>query len=461
MNPELSLSLRGEILRANDPGYEEARKIHNGMIDRRPAVIARCTCREDVIAAVRFARDRGSIVSVRGGGHGVAGFAVCDGGIMIDLSPMRAVAVDPATKAVRVEGGATWGDVDPETARFGLATTGGLARPTGVAGLTLGGGHGFLMRKYGLACDNLVSAELVDADGHIVAASREAHPDLFWAIRGGGGNFGIAINLEFRLHDIAPVLGGLLIYPLENAQAVFRTYRELTASAPDELGSLAVVGTMPNGAAVVVVMVCFCGDPSTGEQLLRPLRVCAPLVSDQVGPIAYSALQRIVENFNPRGLRNYWKSSFLADISGAAVETLVEGFSGAIGPFSHIVIEHLGGAVARVPAAATAVAHRHDLYNLNVVGMWSDQTHDEAAIAWVRGIWQRMQSFATGGIYVNYLGMDLEGRPDTIKAVYPPETYTELLRVKQKYDPGNFFRLNHNIRPEGGVSGTGDSRTMA
>ena len=439
MNSELSLSIRGRTLRPGEQGYEEARKIHNAMIDRRPALIARCTGREDVIAAVRFARDRGSVVSVRGGGHGVAGFAVCDGGIMIDLSPMREVAVDPASKTVRVQGGATWGDVDAETSRFGLATTGGVARPTGVVGLTLGGGHGFLMRKYGLACDNLLSAELVTAEGGVVTANRDVNADLFWAIRGGGGNFGIATSLEFQLHDVADVVGGLLIYPLQNARAVFQAYREITASAPDELGSLAVIGTMPDGAAVVVVMVCFCGDASSAQRLLQSMRTCAPLVADQVAPIPYPALQSVVENFNPRGLRNYWRSSFLSGIPEAAGETLVELFSGTVRPFSHIVIEHLGGAVARVPPGATATAYRDAAYNLNIVGMWSDHSQDDAAIAWVRDVWQHMQQFATGGVYVNYMGTETEKRPDWIRAAYPPETYAELSPNQTEIRSGQFL----------------------
>jgi FAD/FMN-containing dehydrogenase len=331
----MSLSLRGVTLRPGEPGYDEARKIHNGMIDRRPALIARCTGRDDVIAVVRFARDSGSQVSVRGGGHGVAGFAVCDGGVMIDLSPMRRVEVDPVAKTVRVEGGATWGDVDAETARFGMATTGGVAGPTGVAGLTLGGGHGLLMRKYGFACDNLLSTELVTADGRLVRANSETNPDLFWAVRGGGGNFGIATTFEFQLHDVSRVLGGLLIYPLEAASAVFQAYRELTALAPDELGSLAVVGRMPEGPAVAVIMVCYCGDFAAGERLLHPLRTCAPLIADQVAPTTYTAVQSIVEKLNPRSLRNYWKSSFLSNIPDAAVNTMVERFAGAIGKPTH------------------------------------------------------------------------------------------------------------------------------
>ncbi len=450
MNPRPSLSVRGRVLRPGDSGYDDARTIHNGMIDRRPALIARCASVDDVIATVRFAHDRDGLVSVRGGGHGVAGFAVSDGGVMIDLAPMRGVQVDAVRRTARVEGGATWGDMDAETQKFGLATTGGVARPTGVAGLTLGGGHGFLMRKYGLACDNLISADVVTAEGVALTASAGENADLFWALRGGGGNFGVAASMEFRLHPLAEVLGGLLIYPMANAPDVFRAYGELTAAAPDEFGSLAVIGKLPDGTPVAVVMVCWCGEFAAGERLLQPVRKCAPLLADQVAQMPYSALQSIVENFNPRGLRNYWKSSFLTGVPETAVETILEHFGSAVGPCTHIVIEHLGGAMARVPGEVTAVAHRDAPYNLNIVGMWAGPSEDEPGSAWVRDLWTAMQPFASGGVYVNYLAAEPdEDGPVRLRSVYPPHIYARLMAAKHKFDPANFFRLNHNIKPDG------------
>lgn len=441
MSPQSCLSINGDLIGPGDEAYDQARSIHNGMIDRRPALVARCAGVEDVMAVVRFAREREMPLSVRGGGHGVAGFAVCDGGVMLDLSRMRSVRIDPGRRAVRVEGGATWGDVDAETQAFGLATTGGVARPTGVAGLTLGGGHGFLMRKFGLASDNLMSAEVVTAEGGHLVASADQNPDLFWGLRGGGGNFGVVASFEFRLHPVGQVLGGLFIYPLVRAKEVFRAYAEVTASAPDDFGSLAVIGRLPDGTPVAVVMVCHSGEAGAGERLLKPFRICAPLLADQVAPMPYAALQSIVENFNPRGMRNYWKSGFLSGIPEAAVDVMIDRFASAPGPLAHIVIEHLGGAVARVPPDESAVAHRQAPYNLLIVGMWDNAANDARGIAWARDLWDGMQPFSSGGVYVNYLGADSEAR-----AAYTPELERRLLAVKRQYDPGNFFRMNHNIR---------------
>jgi UDP-N-acetylenolpyruvoylglucosamine reductase len=447
MTPQSSLRVLGKLLEPGDPEYEEARKIHNGMIDRRPALIARCAGAEDVMACVRHAQRRNALISVRGGGHGVAGFAVCDGGVMIDLSSMRDVQVDPVRRTARVGGGATWGDVDRETQAVGLATTGGVARPTGVAGLTLGGGHGFLMRKYGLACDNLISAQVVTANGELLTASANENADLFWALRGGGGNFGIVTSLEFRLHEVSQILGGLLIYPIEHAREVFGAYREMTASAPDELGSLAVIGRLPDGTPVAVIMICYSGEPNTGERLIQPLRNCAPLIADQVALMPYAALQSIVENFNPRGLRNYWKSSFLTGIPEAAAQMMVDHFASVPSPLTHIVVEHLGGAVGRVPHEATAVAHRDAPYNMLIVGMWEEAAADERGMSWVRDLWSAMQPFSSGAVYVNYLGADGDEGASRVREAYTPTIDGRLLTVKRKFDPDNLFRLNHNIDP--------------
>src|SRR5918997_4800363 len=320
----LAMNLRGTVLRPGDENYDAARTIHNGMIDRRPLLIARCAGVADVIASVRFARDQQLLISVRSGGHGVAGFSVCDGGLMIDLARMRGVRVDAARQTVRAEGGATWGDFDHETQAFGLATTGGVARPTGIAGLTLGGGHGFLMRKYGLACDNLLSVDLVTAEGNVLTASADEHDDLFWGLRGGGGNFGVATSFEYQLHEVGPVLGGMLIYPHSKAKEILRVYRDVTSASPDELFMFAILATLPDGTQAVAVLVCYAGPVAEGERLLSPLRASGLLLDDQVGPMPYIALQSIVENFNPPGMRNYWKSDFLTQLSDDAIDLLVE-----------------------------------------------------------------------------------------------------------------------------------------
>ena len=320
--------VRGELLCPSDAEYGSARTIHNGMIDRHPALIVRCAGVADVIQAVNFARTHHLVVAVRGGGHGVPGFAVCDDGVMIDLSRMKAVRVDPVARTARAEGGCTWGDFDHETQAFGLATTGGIARPTGIAGLTLGGGHGYLMRAYGLACDNLLSVDVVTADGRLLTASATAHADLFWAVRGGGGNFGVVTAFEYQLHPVSQLLGGLLVYPLAHAKAVFRFYRDFTRTAPEALGSLCNLATLPDGTPAAVVLLAYNGSVDDGEHLLRPLRECAPLLADQVGPLPYMALQSIVENFNPPGLRNYWKSNYLSDLSDAAIDVMVEHYTG-------------------------------------------------------------------------------------------------------------------------------------
>src|SRR5215211_6450637 len=345
---DFTASLRGEVLRPTDDGYDEARTIHNGMIDSRPTLIARCAGVADVMASVRFARDQQLLISLRSGGHSLPGFSpgfsISDGGLMIDLSRMRGVRVDAARHTARADGGATWGDFDHETQAFGLATTGGLVRQTGIAGLTLGGGHGFLMRKYGLACDNLLSVDLVTAEGRLLSASADENADLFWGLRGGGANFGVATSFEYRLHEVGPVLGGVLFYPLARAKEIFRIYRDVTSAAPDELTMYAGLGTLPDGTQVAVLPVCYTGPIAEGERLLGPLRASDLLLDDQVGPIPYTALQSIIENFNPPGMRNYWKSDYMTQLSDDAIELLVEEYASVPAPNSHIIIEQMGGA---------------------------------------------------------------------------------------------------------------------
>jgi FAD/FMN-containing dehydrogenase len=447
---DFTAGLRGEVLRPTDEGYDEVRKIHNGMIDSRPLLIARCAGVADVIASVRFARDQQLLVSVRGGGHSVPGFSVCDGGLMIDLSRMRGVRVDTARQTARAEGGATWGDFDHETQAFGLATTGGAARPTGIAGLTLGGGHGFLMRKYGLTCDNLLSVDLVTAEGHLLTASADENADLFWGLRGGGGNFGVATSFEYQLHPVGPtILGGLLIYPLAQAKEILRRYRDLISTAPDELCAYAVLGTLPDGTQAAIFDVCYTGPLADGERLLGSLRAAGPLLADQAGPMPYTALQSIVENINPPGLRNYWKSDYLAQLSDEAIDLLVEHYSSVPAPYTHVVIEHMGAAVSRVGEDETAVSHRDAPHNVVILGIWGDPAQDEPVIDWVRRLWEQLRPFSSGSAYVNYQMGD-EGE-DRLRAAYGPEKYERLVALKNKYDPTNLFRLNQNIRPSATV----------
>jgi FAD/FMN-containing dehydrogenase len=444
---ELKAALRGQLLGPGDDGYEAARRIHNGMIDRRPAMIVRCAGVADVMRAVKFARERELLVSVRGGGHGVAGFAVCEGGMMIDLSQMKSVRVDPATRTAWAEGGATWGDFDDETLAFGLATTGGVARPTGIAGLTVAGGHGYLVRRFGLACDNLLSADVITADSRMLKASASENSDLFWAVRGGGGNFGIITSFEYRLHLIGPVLGGVVFCPLNKAAGFLRMYDDLMANAPDELGGAAVLGTLPDGTKAVVGIPGWSGPIDQGERLLRPLRAYGPPIADQIGPMPYAALQSIVEKFNPRGMRNYWKMHYMNGLSDEAIRTLVQHFESVPAPLSHAVVYAIGGgAASRVGDDETAVAYRNMRFALVLISMWENPAEDERNIRWLRDYWEAMKPFAAGGFYVNY---ETDAEPDKVKAAYGAKKYERLVAIKKKYDPTNLFRLNQNIEPTG------------
>jgi FAD/FMN-containing dehydrogenase len=436
--------LRGALLRPGGVGYDDARHIHNAMIDRRPALISRSAGVADVLTAVRFAREHELLISVRGGGHGMPGFAVCEGGLMLDLSGMTGVHVDPDHRTVRAEAGVTWGAFDHETQAFGLATTGGVVSSTGIAGLTLGGGHGFLMRRYGLACDNLQSADVVTADGRWLRASATEHAELFWGLRGGGGNFGVVTSFEYQLHPVGTMLAGMVIYPIGKAKEFIRLYREVTRTAPDELGSLVALGTLPDGTQAAVLLVGYTGPIADGEKLLRPLREFGPPLADQLGPSPYAALQGISEHFNPRDYRNYLKTNYLKDLSDDAIDTLVEHYTRVPAPFSHIVVEHMGGAVGRLDRDATAYNYRDAQYNFLIVGIWPDAAEDARNIQWVRGLWQAMQPFSTGNIYVNY---ESDVGVDRVQAAYGAAKYERLVALKNTYDPTNMFRLNANITP--------------
>jgi FAD/FMN-containing dehydrogenase len=440
-------SLRGRLLRPGEAGYDAARTVWNAMIDKRPAMIARCAGVADVVRSVNFAREHGLLVSVRGGGHNVAGNAVCDGGLMIDLAPMTGIRVDVGRRTARAEGGCTWRDLDHEGAAFGLATTGGIIPSTGIAGLTLGGGLGWLMRKHGLSCDNLQSADVVLASGEVLTASGSENADLFWGLRGGGGNFGVVTAFEYRLHPVDQVLGGMVVHSLERAPQALGFLREFAKTAPDELVCMAVLLTAPDGAQVLAIVVCYCGPLADGERVLRPLRQFGPPAADQIAAMPYVALQGLLEAGFPPGRQNYWKSNFLRELSDDAIGAAVEAFRGVPSPTSAIAFEQLGGAMSRVGAADTAFGHRDAPFNFLVVSSWTDATENARQIDWTRSVWRALQPFSAGGVYVNYLADEADEGGERIKAAYSAAKYQQLAALKRKYDPANLFRVNQNIRP--------------
>jgi FAD/FMN-containing dehydrogenase len=446
---------RGELITAEDTGYDQARAVWNGVIDRFPRLIARCRGTADVIAAVRFAREQDLEIAIRGGGHNVAGTAVCDDGIVIDLSAMRAVEVDPAGRKARVQGGALWGDVDHETQVHGLATTGGIVSHTGVAGLTLGGGLGTLMRKHGLTVDNLLAADVVTAEGEQVHASDDEHPDLFWALRGGGGNFGVVTSFEFRLHPVGPVvLSGPLLWEATDTDRVLRLYRDFIDDAPDELGTIVRFGTAPplpdipedlHWRPVMIVSVCWSGSVADGDEVLRPLREHGAPLLDLVGPTPYVDYQSGVDSTVQHGWNYYWKSTHLPELSDALIDVIAEQAFDASSPRSYAVIFHLGGAVSRVAEGATAFGNRKASHAMTMDGVWqSGEDHGEHDTAWVQRFYSALDRFRAG-VYVNYLAGD--ERPDRIREAYGDDVYERLRDVKTKYDPGNVFHHNQNIRP--------------
>ena len=440
-------SLTGVLLLPADDGYADARAVWNRMIDRRPALIARCAAVGDVVTAVRFAREHNLLISVKGGGHNVTGHAVCDGGLIIDLSPMREAHVDPRGRRVVVGPGATWKDVDSASLRHGLATTGGIVSSTGVAGLTLGGGHGWLMRKHGLACDNLAAVELVTADGVKRRASADEHPDLFWGLRGGGGNFGIVTSFEFQLHPLDTVLAGLILHPLRRGRDVLERYRDVTMTAPDELVVGALVTTWFDGTPVIALAVCYSGRIEIGERIVEPLRRLGRPLLDTLRPIPYAELQTAFDATNPPGAW-YYRTGYLdgAQFGGAVfVETFLDHCDfPSPSPFSRVYLEHLGGAMGRVPADQTAFVHRAAPFDLIVIAGGFQPEDAEKNIQWARSTSDAMRPFMSGGAYVNYLGADES--QDAVRTAYGP-AFARLVALKERYDPHNVFRLNQNIRP--------------
>jgi FAD binding domain/Berberine and berberine like len=445
---KFKVSLRGPLLQASDAGYDEARKVWNGSIDKRPALIARCTGVADVMSCVNFARENNLLVAVRGGGHNVAGNAVCDGGLVIDLKLMKGVRVDPARRTVRAEAGLTWGEFDRETQAFGLATTGGQISTAGIAGLTLGGGWGYLARRYGLSCDNLLSADFVTADGQFLTASAAENADLFWGLRGGGGNFGVVTSFEYQLHTVGPVFAGIVAYPIQKAKTVLELFRQVTSAAPDELACDIVLITLPDGTPIVGMNICYNGSIAEGERVVRPLRSAGPPVLDQVGPIPYTTAQQLLDSFYPFGLQSYWKSSFLKEISDEAIDTVVAFCAKRPTPICHAIIEHqLGGEVKRVDRDSTAFGQRDAEYSFMSLGVCAEKAGAEKCVQWAREFWDAMQPWSTGGVYVNYLGREADEGAGRIEAAYGREKYARLAALKNKYDPTNLFRLNQNIKP--------------
>jgi FAD/FMN-containing dehydrogenase len=440
-------SVRGELLRPIDAGYETARKVWNGMIDRRPALIIRCAGVADVITAVQFARTHDLLVAVRGGGHNVAGHAVCDGGLMIDLSRMKGLRVDPVQRTAQAQPGLTLGEFDRETQLFGLATTGGVVSSTGIAGLTLGGGLGWLIGTCGLAVDNLLSVDLVTADGRVLRASQDENADLFWAVRGAGTNFGVVASLKYQLHPVGPTItGGLVAHPFERARDVLRFYRDVTASLPDECTVFAGLIHAPDGSGtkLAAIVVCHCGPPDAGAAATRPLKAFGSPAMDTVGPLTYCQLNAMLDDAYPKGALHYWKSNFLAQLSDAAIDTMIECFARCPSPMGQVLLEHLHGAATRVGISATAFPHRADGYNFLVLSQWMAPSYNEPCIAWARETYAAMQPFVGLGRYVNYLDHDEVGEP--VAAAYGPN-YRQLQELKAKYDPSNFFHMNQNIRP--------------
>lgn len=446
---DLRTSLRGTLLTAADAGYDEARKLWNGMIDRHPAAIARCSGVADVIDVVKYARGKELAVTVRGGGHNVAGRALRDGALAIDLSRMKGIRVDPGAKTARVQGGARWGELDHETLAFDLVTTGGTVSTTGVAGLTLGGGVGWLMRKHGLACDNLRSVDVVTADGRFLTASDAENADLFWAVRGGGGNFGVVTSFEFGLHDLEPITGGIAMYPAAVTRDLLRFFRDFTSKAPDSVTTMGGVlvgppGTPIEGQKAGWIAVCHSGPESEGERLLRPLKEFGPPAVDLIGPMPYAALQTMFDAGSPPGMRNYWRSNYVTELSDAAIDAIVAHADGLPSPQSMLMLEHMQGAIARVGEQATAFSNRSAKYNFSILSAWTDAADDAENIAWTRGFGDAMKSFSTGAGYVNYMTDDESAQ--RVRATYEAN-YQRLVAVKRKYDPTNFFSGNQNIRP--------------
>jgi FAD/FMN-containing dehydrogenase len=446
---------QGEIIRPSDAGYDDVRTIWNAMIDKYPALIARCTNSDDVIEAVNFARDNNLLLSIRGSGHNVAGSAVCDGGLMIDLSLMKEIRVDPESGTATAQPGVVFGEMDQATQPYGLAAPGGIVSETGIAGLTLGGGFGWLARKYGFTCDNLISAEIVTANGELLISNASENSDLFWGIRGGGGNFGIVTSFEYQLQPVGPeVLAGLLIYPLNAAGDVLRFFRDFTASAPEELGAMAVFRLAPpvpfvpeelNGKPVLAIIVSYSGDVEEAQRVMQPLRDFGSPIFDGIKRKPFAAHNSSLDAGQPVGMHYYWKSEYITEIADDAIETLVAFAANMTSPYSRLAVFQLGGAIKRYDEQAMAVSHRNAEYIIAINTGWADPKDTEKQTQWTRDLWTAIRPFSSGGVYVNFLSAD-DGE-DRVRAAYGATKFERLVQLKSKYDPQNLFQMNKNIKP--------------
>ena len=449
---QLRAQVVGEVVAPGDETYDEARKVYNAMIDRRPGVVVHCLNTSDVVAAVNFARENELDLAVRGGSHSVPGFGTCEGGVVIDLSGMRSVSVNPTSRTARAEGGATWGDFNDATHAHGLATTGGIISTTGIGGLTLGGGIGYLTRAFGLSCDNLVSAEVVTADGRSVVANDDDNTDLFWALRGGGGNFGVVTSFEYRLHPVEMIYGGPMFFEVDDAATVLRFYREFIADAPEEFGGfpgwqiappLPFIPENRHGDTFLAFVACWAGPLDQGEAMLKPLHDVAPVVAEHVGEMPYPALNSAFDALVPPGLQHYWKANFVAELNDAVVDAHLEHGPKVPVVNSTVHIYPINGACHRVASDATAFAYRDANFANVIAGMWSDPSQNEANIRWVRDYYAATAPLSEEGGYINFMAGDDQ---DRIKANYRGN-YDRLVQVKRTYDPDNLFHLNQNIRP--------------
>ena len=449
-------SLRGRLIGASDAGYDAARAVWNGMIDRRPALIACCAGTDDVVTAVTFAHSRGLLVAVRGGGHNVAGNAVCDGGLVIDLSPMKEIHVDPARRTAHAQAGVTWGELDRATQQYGLATPGGLVSETGIAGLTLGGGMGWLRNKYGLSCDNLISVEIVTADGQLRTANAHEHADLFWAVQGGGGNFGVVTSFEYRLHPVGPEVAlCFVLYPIAQAWDALRFFGRYAATAPDEVSSIAVIGTVPHaegfpaaiqGERFVLFGGAYIGPVADGLRILQPLREWATPLIDFSAVMPYVDMQTVWDADYPAGKRRYyWRSIYVNDLSDGVIDNVLSAAAESPSHHSNIDIWHVSGTVGRVGAAESAFRPRDMPYVIGIEANWEDAGDDTPNIAWTRALWTQLHRYSSGAVYLNFPGFGEEG--DALVRAGYGENYARLAAIKRTYDPTNLFRMNQNIAP--------------
>ena len=439
---ELKNVVQGTIHLPGGAGYDAARQVWNGTIDRRPAAIAGAAGIADVKAAVRFAGECGLPVAIRCGGHNVAGSAVGNGSIVIDLASFKSVRVDPAKRRVRAGGGVLWGEYDHETQAFGLASPGGAVSTTGIAGLTLGGGYGYLSRRYGMACDNLLSAIVVTASGELVTASADSHPDLFWALRGGGGNFGVVTEFEFQLHPVRDPVGGKIVFPFEMSKPVLQRFRDLSLEASDDLLLMAAILPAPDGGNIVGVVMSHTGTDEEGERAIRPFRELGSVLMDTIGRMPYCAMQQQIDLSYPKGQRHYWKSAFLKSLTDDVIDMMIETVRTSPSPMNTVLVESYGGAVARVANDATAFGNRDAKFNLSFLGISENPATDAEQMAWARVGWQKIRPYSTGGAYVNYLS---EG--EDVHLAYGDARFERLTAIKAQYDPANLFRFNQNIPP--------------